>query len=719
MRSSCLHMPLRALSLLVAPALIGTAAQAAAGNDAGATAADDQSFEKELDAIVVTGKQERFKVNVVQVGAFRNQSVLEVPLTIAVMPRALIDAQGMTGLDDAFRNTPSVSQQVTSPLLSNNFVVRGVLMQAVTNYRLNGSLPIINFSPIPLENKERVEILKGVSALYYGFTTPSAIANIVTKRASAKPVTAITLTGDAEGSYGGHVDIGRTFGAQGQFGIRINGAAGRIETPIDGIDGHRWVATGAFDWRVTDKLALKLDIESYRRVLNEIGSIRVPNVVGAVGGVGGTITLPAIPDPSNRYAALNAPYTTSATNVMLRSDYALSDRWSVRVDVGQAQNRRARAVTGIRLTDVATGAGRVTGDFKIEPKNRNRYVRSEISGHFDTGPIGHDLLFGYSFNRQLSKAREGRTMTAFDSNLFDPVTVDYASLSLGPVTLDTNTVTRTDQGIYVLDTARIGEKWVMIGGLRGVRYQSVDGGERLKVETVTPTVGLVYRVTPRVSLYGTYIEGLESSGVAPDEANNAGEVLDPSVSKQLEAGARFEAGGLMLSAAYFHIDRTLTYINADNIYVADGKAIHRGVEASVQGEVGRSISLLASAAYLDAKQKSTGEAALDGRRVINTPRYTASLFVEYRPPVLEGFAINGGAFYTGRRTTDVQERAWLPAYTTYSLGARQRLGTSGGRPLTLQVNVDNLTNKRYWSVGGSVLYVGLPRTARVSLKYEL
>jgi iron complex outermembrane receptor protein len=186
----------------------------------------------------------------------------------------------------------------------------------------------------------------------------------------------------------------------------------------------------------------------------------------------------------------------------------------------------------------------------------------------------------------------------------------------------------------------------------------------------------------------------------------------------MEAGVRFEVGGLMLSAAYFHIDRALTYTNAANVYVADGKAIHRGVEASVQGELGRSISLLTSAAYLDAQQREIGDAWLDGRKVINTPRYTASLFIEYRPPVLEGFAVNGGAFYTGRRSTDVQERAWLPAYTTYSVGARQRVGTYGGRPLTLQVNFDNLTNKRYWSVGGSVLYVGLPRTARASLKYE-
>lgn len=94
-----------------------------------------------------------------------------------------VDHQGAQGLDDALRNTPGVTQQTTSPFNTNTFVARGIAIDAQTNSRLNGGLPIINFGPMPIVNKERVELLKGASALYYGFANPSGIINLVTKRA--------------------------------------------------------------------------------------------------------------------------------------------------------------------------------------------------------------------------------------------------------------------------------------------------------------------------------------------------------------------------------------------------------------------------------------------------------------------------------------------------------------------------------------------------------
>jgi len=59
----------------------------------------------------------------------------------------LLDAQGATGLEEVLRNSPGVTQQATSPTTSNNFVSRGVLMNARTNYRLNGALQIVNLGP--------------------------------------------------------------------------------------------------------------------------------------------------------------------------------------------------------------------------------------------------------------------------------------------------------------------------------------------------------------------------------------------------------------------------------------------------------------------------------------------------------------------------------------------------------------------------------------------
>ncbi|MCV5656037.1 TonB-dependent receptor plug domain-containing protein, partial [Escherichia coli] len=76
----------------------------------------------------------------------------------------------------------------------DNISIRGLLVENRGNYRLNGSLPVINLIDIPMENKERVEVLKGASSLYYGFVPPSGIVNFVTRRAGREPVTSIAAS---------------------------------------------------------------------------------------------------------------------------------------------------------------------------------------------------------------------------------------------------------------------------------------------------------------------------------------------------------------------------------------------------------------------------------------------------------------------------------------------------------------------------------------------
>ena len=106
------------------------------------------------------------------------------------------------------RNTAGVTRQQNGGDTWDQLVIRGVEVQNRTNYRLNGSMPIMNFSQVPMENKARVEVLKGASALYYGFTAPSGIVNYVTKRAGLHPVTSVGLRFDTNGTLLAHADVG-------------------------------------------------------------------------------------------------------------------------------------------------------------------------------------------------------------------------------------------------------------------------------------------------------------------------------------------------------------------------------------------------------------------------------------------------------------------------------------------------------------------------------
>ncbi len=64
---------------------------------------------------------------------------------------------------------------------------------------MDGVLPVINLIDMGLEDKERIEALKGASAIYYGFSPPSGIINMVMKRPTQDPLLAVKVFGNTFG----------------------------------------------------------------------------------------------------------------------------------------------------------------------------------------------------------------------------------------------------------------------------------------------------------------------------------------------------------------------------------------------------------------------------------------------------------------------------------------------------------------------------------------
>lgn len=256
-----------------------------------------------LDAVRVTAiRSEGFKPVTVKAGTFRGASIMDVPSTVNVVTREVLEKQGADGLYDAVRNTAGVTRQQNGGNTWDQLVIRGIPVENRTNYRLNGSMPLLNFGQIALENKERVEVLKGASALYYGFSAPSGIVNYETKRAGSEPVTSVGFRLDSNGSAIASADWGRTFGEQQEFGLRLNAAGGLVGTYLDGVGkGNRSFASAAFDWRATSRLVIALDAEYDRRRTVEQVGVALPIAAN------GRITLPRAVDPARLVGPAGRP----------------------------------------------------------------------------------------------------------------------------------------------------------------------------------------------------------------------------------------------------------------------------------------------------------------------------------------------------------------------------------------------------------------------------
>lgn len=666
--------------------------------------------EKELEAVTVSAeKTGSYKSNSVQVGTFRDVAPLDVPQTSNVVTREVLDAQAATTLFGALRNTAGVTRSQLNGSTYDNIAIRGILVENRGNYRLNGSLPIINLVDIPLENKERVEVLKGASSLYYGFVPPSGIVNLVTKRATKEPVTSFAVTANQHGGASAHADIGRRFGEQQQFGARINLVTGREDIGVERFSGDRQLASAALDWKATRDLSFKLDLEHYRKDVSEQAAIAL------LPASDGRIALPAVPDAKRNLAGEWQKYDAQATNVLFRTDYRLSDNWSVLLEGGRAKTERDRNFSQFQNYNLTTGAGTLRTFFNRGQEWENTNYRTELLGVLPGGWMSHELTLGFTRNDRDAVSISNGT---FDTpqNLYDPIDIAERSPTADPVRAPS---TIKDRGWYVQDRISFGEQWQLTAGVRSSRYESTTSTTRYSADEVNPSVALMYKPVSNVSVYASYIEGVEESGQAPANRANAGELLAPAVAKQKEIGVKAEvAQGVLLQAAYFDIERPSTDIDAANRFVLNGLAEYKGVELAASGEITKQLSLIASALFMDAEQMNRANAATYGKTPENTPRRTGSLFAEYRLAQVPGLALSGGVFYVGERPVNNANQAFIGGYTTYSLGARYVTKLAGNRT-TFQAVVDNVTDKNYWSTAGNgFIGVGGPRTLKVVAKVD-
>lgn len=671
------------------------------------------SPERSLSEVTVTGDSSRsFSSRNVQVGAFRDQDPLDVPLTNNVVTREVLDAQGARSVFGALRNTAGVTRSQLSGSTYDNISIRGILVENRGNYRLNGTLPIVNLIDIPLENKERVEVLKGASSLYYGLVPPSGIVNFVTKRAAATPVTSIETSLNNHGAADIHADIGRRF-ADNRMGLRVNAVAGKEDIGIDQFDGDRSLLALAYDWRVSPSFSLKADLEHYRKDVSEQAAIANPAAAG------GVLRLPPIPDNKRNLAGRWQRYDAQATNALLRGDISLGDNWAVTLETGRAATERDRRYSQFQKYDLATGNGTLQVFFANGQRYVNTSHRAEATGRLVTGPVRHEATVGYTYNQRQAYSGDSGPPAGIGQNLYDPVppaAIDPAAFARGT---DSAIL---DKGAYVLDRAMLGERWQLLAGLRSANYSNTSSTAHYGASKTSPNLSVLFKPMPETSIYASYLEGLEETGTAPANRANAGEILAPAVNKQKEIGIKSRAlASLLTQLALFQIDRPQTSIDAGNRFILGGKSRYRGLEASASGEFGRHWSAVASLLLLDAKIVSAGaaNAAELGKTPENTPRQTLSLFGEYRVPQLPGLALNAGAYYVGKRAVNNLNQAFVGSYTTLSLGARFVTKLSG-RTVTLQANLDNATDRNYWATAGNgLLGTGAPRALRLAAKIDL
>ncbi|MFN7133766.1 MAG: TonB-dependent receptor plug domain-containing protein, partial [Myxococcales bacterium] len=186
-----------------------------------------------------------------RVGFLGNRSVFDTPFNITSYTNKLIRDQQARTVADVADNDPSV--RTNSPRYSgiDGFLIRGFPVFA-GDFAFDGLYGVVDWRSPAIEPIERVEILKGPNALLNGVPplgTVGGAVNLIPKRATDAPLTRVTAGFVSRGQPGTHVDVGRRFGANNEWGVRFNGAYRNGGTPINFQDEEFGVGALALDYR--------------------------------------------------------------------------------------------------------------------------------------------------------------------------------------------------------------------------------------------------------------------------------------------------------------------------------------------------------------------------------------------------------------------------------------------------------------------------------------
>ncbi|WHQ45314.1 TonB-dependent receptor [Alcaligenes faecalis] len=654
-----------------------------------------------------------------RVGLLGTKDFMETPFnTISYTEQYIADQQARDISEVIAKTDPSVFMSGIAGESNESYSIRG-FRSDVGDVTVNGLAGMGGYYRNSPEAYERVEVLKGPSALLNGMPpkgSAGGAVNLVTKRAGDDPLFRVTGSYMSDSHFGGHVDLGRRFGEDKQFGIRLNTAYRDGEIAVKDQDKKITQTSLGLDWR-GERVRLSADL--FHSKDRAYGLTRGLTLDPGV-------ELPKPPKPDVSWNPPWAFYDTTDKGAMIRGEFDLNDQFT------------AYAAAGISRTKFRSnmGAGQVinnAGDFKINfsgvaDEMRRKTAEVGLMGKLQTGPVSHQFAINatqYNEDYDLSGFRN-LLPSAWVTNIYDPVWGPEPSLP-NNIPLISTTKTRL-KSIGFADTLSFADDRVQV--TLGARRQQVINesfngstgqrtGERYKESATTPAVAFLVKATDQVSVYANYIEGLSQGAIAPNTAANAGQVFAPYKTKQKEVGLKLDLGDFAHTLALYEIKRPSSYTDPfTNVFSFGGEQRNRGIEWGFFGSPLEGVRLMGGVAYSDPEITKAANPAEEGRQATGLPKWQAKLGVEWDIPNLQGLTVMANATTSAKQYLSADNSLSIPGHTVFDLGARYRTKISG-HPLTLRATVNNVANKAYWAKPHfTSLAVGAPRTFMLSATME-
>lgn len=649
-----------------------------------------------------------------RVGILGDQGFMDTPFNQTGFTAQFIEDRQALTVADVLDADPSVQDSGGNAKYGqggNVLRIRGFDFSS-TDITFNGLAGIYPMYKQPLEPIERLEITKGPASMLTGAVAADSVGgsiNLVPKRAEDEPITRVSLGLASDALWNTHLDMGRRWGANKQWGLRFNGVYRRGDTPIDQQSMKNGVASLGLDYRST-RLKASLDFVHQSYQMDNVS----PFVMTLGNPRGGGAGVPKAPDASH-LPTRGGDARHRDNTVVARIEGQLTDNWTAHFAAG-ALRSRAETMTP-RIFNINEEGNYVMSHLYSTPYASNvETAEAGLRGVLNTGPVQHRLALHATWRDEEYVGRRDNSYVTgpnvIGGSIYDAVDLTPPVGPSGP--WSRNYFTTKVRSFGVADTLAFADNRVLLTlGLRRqyLKQTSVSYGD-YDDSAVTPLAGLVVKPFDGVSLYANYAEGLQKGANVTE--NDLPKVFPPFKTKQFELGVKWDMGSFAQTLSVYQLRQPGTTIDPDTgLYAINGLQRHRGIEWNVFGQPAPRWRVLGGVAYVQSRLVRTEDGANDGNDGPGVPRVQAKVGVEWDTPFLPGLTMAVRGIHTGAAYANQDNTYRIKAWNRLDLGLRYARKIAG-RNTTFRLDVENLLNRNYWVANSWNVGLGAPRTVLLS-----
>ncbi|XTZ37829.1 ferrioxamine B receptor FoxA [Salmonella enterica] len=665
------------------------------------------------DTVVVTSQ--------VQSGATKLETPdIETPQAVSIVTRQQYEEQGATSVRQAVSYTPGVySNQIGASNRFDYIVLRGFSDGSLDNIYLDGlkmmgdtnSHSSLVIDPWFLDS---VEVVRGPASVLYGRSSPGGIVALNSRKPSFDAGGEVKLFAGNNNQRGAAFDITGPVDDNDRVAVRLTGMTRYADSQFDSLQEQRYAIAPSLTWRINEKT--RLELMAYLHRDPEGGSHSGLPYEGTVVSHAGHKISNTFFEGEDDYDK----YDRRENMVGYNFEHAFESGWSVRQKLRYLRTKvdLNQVYAAGWLNDSELNRGYSGSDESLSAIT----LDNQLDGSLDTGVVNHRLLFGVDYQRRSNNVTASYgSFPAIDA--FHPV---YGAdpLSISVYSREKHKLEQT--GVYLQDQMSLDRWRLTLGG----RHDQVKITNVNKINDTSDTLDKGHNSYRAALLY------LFDSGFAPyvsystaftptSFTDEYGQILAPMKGKQWETGLKFEPEGaqMMYSASLFRINQQniATKVEPTDPYRSIGEIESEGVELEAVGQLTDNLRLQAAYTYTDIRYKKSS-AEEQGKRAVYAPRNQASAWLSYdlKQGPLNGLTVGSGVRYVNGITSDRQNTYTLPTYTLVDLALGYDLSQLGVNGLHAQLNVNNLTDKRYIAACNSLsyCYFGAERSIVGSLSWS-